>query len=613
MIVFDCDSTLSWIEGIEELKAGLSPDDQGAIAALTAKAMDGEVPLEEVYGQRLDIIQPTEAEVEAIGRLYIATMLAGVEDAVHALRYLGKELAVVSGGLAPPVRALGAYLGIPEDRVWAVPIRFGADGAYAGFDADSPLARKGGKAEVVAAAFPGASIALVGDGATDAEAKGVCERFVAFTGVAERSDVVRQGHTVCRVADFAALLPHLCTDDELDRLAASGSERFAALVQRARRPRLWIPGPTEVRPEMLQSLAAPMVGHRTEPMRELMRAIDPHLRAAFGLGGAPFHEVGVHSCTATALMEMSLRALPVEGGQPPRVLSLINGSFSRRYAEIAEAVGCSVTRIESEMGAPADLDAARRMLEGEGTFGAITVCLSETSTGALTDPTEMAAALARRGSAWLLVDAVTYFAAAPVDAARHGMDFCFAGTQKALALPPGLGLYCVSRRMLEGARSSEPGFFLDLARVTDGHVSQTPPMTPTIPLFYGLLAQLETISAGVLEASLLGEPARGRGGWELRFARHAKMRAIGSEWLTHEGLRRPGAQDHVSASPSVICLEVGEGRVAGVLAQMRSAGFEIAAGYGPLRDSHVRIGHMGDHSVQEFRALLSILSTVVSS
>ena len=193
VVVFDCDSTLSWIEGIEELKAGLAPDQQRAIAALTARAMDGDVPLEEVYGKRLEIIQPSEAAVEAIGRLYIATVLPGVVDAVHALRYLGKELAVVSGGLAPPVRILANYLGLAADRVWAVEVQFGPDGEYAGFDLDSPLARSGGKSEVIAAAFPDRSIVLVGDGATDAEAKTACDRFVAFTAVAERAGVARQG------------------------------------------------------------------------------------------------------------------------------------------------------------------------------------------------------------------------------------------------------------------------------------------------------------------------------------------------------------------------------------------------------------------------------------
>ena len=344
-------------------------------------------------------------------------------------------------------------------------------------------------------------------------------------------------------------------------------------------------------------------------MRGIIAALDPHLRAAFGLEGAPLHEVAVHSCTATGLMEMSLRALPQPGEGHVRVLSLVNGSFSKRYAEIAASVGCEVTQVTSEVGAPADLDAARTVLAQSDPFDAITVCLSETSTGSLTDPTELASALSGRGRAMLLVDAVTYLAAAPVDAARHGFDFVFAGTQKALALPPGLGIYAVSKRMLDAAGGADrAGYFMDLVQITEGHLTQNPPMTPTIPLLRALLYQLETISDGSLEARLVGEPAGGRTGWELRFARHAMMRAISSEWLAERGLRRPGAQHHISASPTVTCMGLGEDRVPAVLAGMRSAGLEIAPGYGALKASHVRIGHMGDHSVQEFRALLATLS-----
>ncbi|QDV07699.1 Soluble hydrogenase 42 kDa subunit [Planctomycetes bacterium Poly30] len=617
VVVFDCDSTLSSIEGIEELTAQLPDVQRDDVAALTNLAMDGRVPLEEVYGRRLDLIQPSRAEVDAIGARYLATLTAGALETVRALQFLGKEVAVISGGLAPPVEVVARYLGVAEDRVWAVGIDFDESGAYAGFDAASPLARRGGKAEIVERAFGDSSIVLVGDGATDLEARRVCDAFVAFTAVAERDEVARGADAVCRTDDFAALLPMLCTEEELERLTASGSRAFAQLVERARRPQLWIPGPTRVRPEVLDRLREPMIGHRTAEMRGVIAALDPHLRLAFGLAGAPLHEVGVHSCTATALMEMSLRALAPRASEgdasaPVRVLSLVNGSFSERYAEIAESVGARVTRIVSEVGAPADLAAARVALDQEGPFDAITVCLSETSSGALTEPTEIAGALARRGGAMLLVDAVTYLAAAPIDAARHGFDFVFAGTQKALALPPGLGVYAVSRRMLDAAASApDRGFFLDLPLITAGHQDQNPPMTPTIPLLRALLYQLETITDGGLEVRLLGEPAAGRSGWELRFARHAKMRAMSSEWLDEHGLQRPGPQAHVTASPTVTCIGLGEPRVPGILAGMRAAGFEIAPGYGVLKASHVRIGHMGDHPVQEFRALLSALSGIL--
>jgi len=377
-------------------------------------------------------------------------------------------------------------------------------------------------------------------------------------------------------------------------------------------PELWIPGPTQVRPELLEVLAEPMIGHRTAEMRALIHALDPHLVEVFG-ARADTHHVAVHSCTATGLMEMGLRAVG------PRVLSLVNGAFSERFAEIAESVGGSVVRIESQPGAPADLEAARAMLRDDGPFDAVTVCLSETSTGALTAPGDVAAALGERGSAALLVDAVTYVGAAPVDASEHGFDLVVAGTQKALALPPGLGLFCVSARMLERARAiSGRGFFLDLVRIVESHEEAKPPMTPTIPLVRALLRQFETIADGALELELTDEPATdlvGLSGWERRYRRHARMRALTRSRATEWGLGVLGGEDAdgrpLATSPTVTCLDVDGRDVPELLAGLREAGFEIAAGYGSLRTTTIRIGHMGDHSVPALGRLLDALGTAL--
>lgn len=622
-VVFDCDSTLSWIEGIEDLqddRAGVRDE----VARLTAQAMAGEIPLEAAYGRRLELIAPTLGEVEAVGKRYVETLMEGAADVVRGLRLLGKDVGIVSGGLLPPVRTLGRHLGVPDDRIFAVGIEFDGDGAYAGFDAASPLARAGGKPEVVTQHFGGGSAALIGDGATDLEAASACARFVAFAGVVERARVVGGADRAVFAPDLAAILPHVLTAKELNELRSFGDPALAQLVDRAHRPRLWIPGPTEVRGDLLRRQSLPMIGHRTSEAKDLIRAVNAPLRRAFGLEGATRHEVAVHSCTATGLMEMSLRALgSVDAKERPRVLSLVNGAFSERYAAIAESVGCEVVRIESEAGCPADLDAAADALASAQrsgqSFKAVTVTLSETSTGALTEPSEIAAALSRRGPAMLLADAVTYLGAAPLDMARHGMDFAFAGTQKALALPPGLGLYGVSHRFLKVAREAESrGFFLDLVRITEAHLGASPPMTPTLPLLRALLAQLEAIEAGEWEERLSGEPAGSRSGdgWPKRFARHARMRSMAAQWLAEvggrwAGVERPGGAGPVASSPSVTCIGTGGRSVENVLAQMRTQGFEIAAGYGDLKATHVRLGHMGDHSVTEFRALLRALSGIL--
>ncbi|MEM1449915.1 MAG: aminotransferase class V-fold PLP-dependent enzyme [Planctomycetota bacterium] len=380
------------------------------------------------------------------------------------------------------------------------------------------------------------------------------------------------------------------------------------------RPELWIPGPTHVRPELLEVMAEPMIGHRTPEMRRILHALDPYLGRLFGLDAAAPHAVAVHSCTATGLMEAGLRAVG------PRVLSLVHGAFSRRFAEIADALGKDVVRVESAPGAPADLAGAREALDRSGPFDAITVCLSETSTGALTPPADVAAALGDRGEAALLVDAVTYLGAAPVDAARHGLDLVLAGTQKALALPPGLGLLCASERLLGRARAStERGFFLDLVRIFETHADAKPPMTPTISLLRALLRQLETIDAGALEAELTDEPAAalaGLDGWARRYRRHARMRALTLERAERLGLRVVSPEGGPSAaltSPSVTCLDAGGRDVPELLARLVDRGFQVAPGYGSMRDTALRIGHMGDHSVPALGRLLDALADALDA
>ncbi len=222
-IVFDCDSTLSAIEGIEELAHGRTAELRQQIAALTDRAMDGELPLEDVYGARLDLLQPTRADVERIGALYVERALPNAKAVVAALQFLGKRVAILSGGLLPPVLHIARHLGVDEDDVNAVDLTFDDQGRYASFDTDSPLARAGGKPEVLAAwstRLP-QPLCLIGDGATDLEAASVCARFVAFTAIARREAVVAGADVECDTADLAALLPALLTPEELFRLAGS--------------------------------------------------------------------------------------------------------------------------------------------------------------------------------------------------------------------------------------------------------------------------------------------------------------------------------------------------------------------------------------------------------
>lgn len=227
-IWFDCDSTLSMIEGIDALAALRDAATLADVAELTRRAMDGELPLEAVYGARLARIAPTRQECERTAQAYIDHMVTDAPLVIAALAHLGKQLGIVSGGLLPAVGPLAAHLGIPRDRVFAVDLRFDSCGAYRDFEADSPLAKAGGKIDVLAARpARDRPQALVGDGSTDLEAAAVVDRFVGFGGVVRRRALVEGAAHFAVGPGLATALPFVLTDAE--RAALRTHPRFAAL------------------------------------------------------------------------------------------------------------------------------------------------------------------------------------------------------------------------------------------------------------------------------------------------------------------------------------------------------------------------------------------------
>jgi phosphoserine phosphatase len=232
-VVFDCDSTLSALEGIDELAGEHAP----AIEALTARAMNGELPLEAVYRLRLEQIRPSRAAVEALGEAYVRALVPGARELVAALRFLGKRVRILSGGLEPAVQRLGAELGLAREHVTAVAIRFDEQGRYSGFDEASPLARSGGKCMPVRAwlDFGEDPLCLVGDGITDLEVARVLPlaRFIGYGGVAAREAVLSRARIVVRQPDMRAVAPWLLSARDRRILSRSQNHRdwIASLPQ----------------------------------------------------------------------------------------------------------------------------------------------------------------------------------------------------------------------------------------------------------------------------------------------------------------------------------------------------------------------------------------------
>jgi phosphoserine phosphatase len=199
---------------------------------MTDDAMDGRIPLEEVYGRRLARILPTAGQMEALGRAYVEALVPDARETVGALVWLGKTVRVLSGGLRPAVEAVAAVLNLPAASVDAVGIRFDADGAYAGFEHDHPLARTGGKPLVIERwALPRPAL-LVGDGMTDLEARPAVDGFAAYMGVAHRPAVAAAADFVLPHPSLAPVLALAASPADRDRLRRSA---WAALLERGDR------------------------------------------------------------------------------------------------------------------------------------------------------------------------------------------------------------------------------------------------------------------------------------------------------------------------------------------------------------------------------------------
>lgn len=202
LLILDCDSTLSAIEGIDELGRVRGPEVFKLVEAMTNDAMNGKIPVEGVFKGRLDIIQPTQADAAAVGERYIATIEPTAVATIAELKRRGWTPLIVSGGFRPTIRPLADLLGIA--RVEAVDLYFNSDGSYRGYDADFPTTRSGGKPELVArlkAELQPERIVAVGDGVSDLEMQPVVERFFGFGRYIERPAVKQRAKTFIRSLD----------------------------------------------------------------------------------------------------------------------------------------------------------------------------------------------------------------------------------------------------------------------------------------------------------------------------------------------------------------------------------------------------------------------------
>lgn len=204
-VVFDVDSTLSALEGIDWLATCRGPEVAARVAAQTDRAMRGEIALDAVYGERLALVHPSRSDIELLVAAYRGAVVPGAAETIGRLQERGVRVIAVSGGLWEAVAPFAVSLGIAESDVHAVRVRFDASGGYAGFETASPLATADGKRRLVESLSLDRPIVAVGDGMTDLAMRGAVDLFVAFTGVVRRDAVADAAD-----AEIDAL-PSLCT------------------------------------------------------------------------------------------------------------------------------------------------------------------------------------------------------------------------------------------------------------------------------------------------------------------------------------------------------------------------------------------------------------------
>ena len=221
IVCFDCDSTLSRVEGIDELARRVGVEDE--IVPLTDAAMSGELTIDEVYGRRMELVRPDRAAIDWLAQLYIEQMTPGAASTIDALRRCGKTVHIISGGLLPAIVPLADKLGLPVDNVHAVDVYFDEHGKYAGFESASPLTRSEGKAEIVRRLSSGdLGIAMVGDGLTDVAAAEAGAFVVGFGGIVARKAVAESAHRFVSECDLSATLAFLLSECERASLRGDG-------------------------------------------------------------------------------------------------------------------------------------------------------------------------------------------------------------------------------------------------------------------------------------------------------------------------------------------------------------------------------------------------------
>ncbi|MFO7322521.1 MAG: alanine--glyoxylate aminotransferase family protein [Chloroflexota bacterium] len=354
--------------------------------------------------------------------------------------------------------------------------------------------------------------------------------------------------------------------------------------------RLVIPGPVEVRPEILEAQTEWMIGHRSTAFAELFARLQELLKQAFLTQSRVF----LVGASGTGLWEGASRNCIRDDR---KVLHLVGGAFSERWAHVSRANGKQVDVIEVPWGRAHTPEMVAEALKKER-YDAVCFVHNETSTGVTNPVREIAEVIRPYEETLILVDTVSGWLGAELRADEWGIDMALTSSQKAFALPPGLALASVSDRVIERAKQVPyRGYYFDFLEIEAGLQKNNTPSTPPISLMFAAERQLQDVLAE---------------GLENRWKRHLYMRDMTTTWAIDRGFSIFAQEGYWS--PTVTAVSNDRGIDVNEMAKfMAGKGFTMDKGYGKLKGKTFRIAHMGDMQVATLEEVLSGLDEFLAA
>ncbi len=352
--------------------------------------------------------------------------------------------------------------------------------------------------------------------------------------------------------------------------------------------KLFIPGPINVSEKTLRAMTQPMIGHRSTDFVALYQSMQPELQALLYTQDPVY----ISTSSAWGVMEGALRNVVQK-----KVLNCMNGAFSDKWYDVALRDGKQATALKFEWGQPVDPEAIRREL-ATGAYDAITLIHNETSCGCMSDLPAIMKVIREFPEVISIVDAVSSFTALPIKKDELGIDVFVTGSQKALALPPGLSLLSVSKRALERAAKTEGrGYYFDFVEFQKNHEAGMTPSTPVIPLFYALKSKLDDIKAE---------------GLENRYQRHARLNQMVRDVVFSKGFTLFPKKGYGSVTLNCFTNTLNIDLAALIKTLKSKHQLVIDGGYGKLKGKAFRISNMGDETDETIAAMLKAFESALA-